>query len=143
MCTCGRRTRYVPSCGIRSISTPPSRASFAGVSVNESNCKVPRASEPTFPALKPEGMYRAPWGGVTFGDVGVIWDSNQGEAELASSAGQLRDHIALSVTELDAWITKLLDERVTLLSQAYPLGSTRAVLVEGSSREQLELVQAR
>jgi catechol 2,3-dioxygenase-like lactoylglutathione lyase family enzyme len=121
----------------------PPRASFGEVGVNESNCQVPRASESTFPALNPEGMYRAPRGGVTFGDVDVMWYPNQGQVALGSSAGQLQDHIALSVTDLDAWILKLCDEGVTLLSESYPLGETRAVMVEGPSREQLELVEVR
>ena len=55
----------------------------------------------------------------------------------------MQDHIALSVGDLDAWVEKLRDEGVTFLEQPYPLGDTRAVMIEGPSREALELVEAR
>ena len=86
-------------------------------------------------------MYRAPRGGVTFGDVDVIWYPNQGESPLGSSAGQLQDHLALSVADLDAWIAKLRGESVSFVSDIYPLGDTRAVMVEGPSREVIELLE--
>ena len=124
------------------LNAPP-RASFGDVDVTEADCKVPRTGEHTFPALTREGMFRAPRGGVTFGDVDLIWYPNQGESPLVSSLGQFQDHLALSVADLDAWITKLKGEDVTLLSDVYPLGDTRAVMLEGPSREGLELVESR
>jgi 4-hydroxyphenylpyruvate dioxygenase-like putative hemolysin len=69
------------------------------------------------------------------------WYANQGEAPLVSSRGQLQDHIALSVSDLDAWADKLRGEGVTLLEPPYPLGATRALMIEGPSREALELVE--
>jgi len=51
------------------------------------------------------------------------------------------DHVALSVTNLDAWVAKLSGEGVKLLRSPYALGDTRAVLVEGPSREAIELVE--
>jgi catechol 2,3-dioxygenase-like lactoylglutathione lyase family enzyme len=116
------------------------RAGFGEVGVSEADCKVARTTERSFPALKPEGMYRAPRGGVTFGDVDLIWYANQGEAPLAPSLGQFQDHLALSVGDLDAWIAKLKGEGVNFLSEVYALGETRAVMIEGPSREGLELV---
>jgi hypothetical protein len=53
------------------------------------------------------------------------------------------DHIALSVTDLDAWIAKLRGEGVRFLEEAYALGDTRAVMIEGPSREALELVEVK
>ena len=73
----------------------------------------------------------------------LIWYANQSDQPLVSSRGQLQDHIALSVTDLDAWIDKLRSEGVTFLEDPYPLGDTRAVMIEGPSREALELVEAR
>jgi 4-hydroxyphenylpyruvate dioxygenase-like putative hemolysin len=55
----------------------------------------------------------------------------------------LQDHIAFSVADLDAWVSKLRDEGVTFLEPPYPLGDTRAVLIEGPSREALELVEVK
>ncbi|MGE0416204.1 MAG: VOC family protein [Acetobacteraceae bacterium] len=121
----------------------PSRASFGDVQVTEADCRVPRTTDRTFPALKPEGMFRAPRGGVTFSDVDIIWYANQEDAPLVSSIGQLQDHFALSVGDLDAWIAKLRAENVTFLSDPYPLGDTRAVMIEGPSREGLELVEVK
>lgn len=43
----------------------------------------------------------------------------------------------------DAWIAKLKSEQVTFLEGPYPLGDTRAVMIEGPSREALELVEVK
>ena len=69
--------------------------------------KVPRGADRTWPALNREGMFRTPRAGVEFGDVVLTWYANQGETPLVSSRGQLQDHFALSVTDLDAWLDKL------------------------------------
>lgn len=110
--------------------------------MTEATCKVERGPERTFPALNPEGMCRTPSAAVVFDDVAFLWYMRQGEEPLVSSRGQLYDHIALSVTDLDAWVAKLRSEGVTFLTEPYPLGDTRAVLIEGPSREALELVES-
>jgi catechol 2,3-dioxygenase-like lactoylglutathione lyase family enzyme len=102
-----------------------------------------RGPDCTWPALNREGMFRTPRAGVEFGDVSMMWYANQGEEPLVSSRGQLQDHIALSVEDLDAWIDKLRREGVKFLEEPYPLGDTRAVMIEGPSREALELVEVR
>jgi catechol 2,3-dioxygenase-like lactoylglutathione lyase family enzyme len=122
------------------LNAPP-RAGWGGVSVTEADCKVARGPDRTWPALNREGMFRTPRAGVEFGDVALIWYANQGDRPLASSLGQLQDHIALSVADLDAWVEKLRGEGVTFLEEPYPLGDTRAVMIEGPSREALELVE--
>ena len=66
-----------------------------------------------------------------------------GDRPLAGSRGQLQDHIALSVANLDAWIDKLRGEGIKFLEEPYELGDTRAVMIEGPSREALELVEVR
>jgi hypothetical protein len=86
-------------------------------------------------------MFRAPAAAVVFGDVALPWYVRQGEQPLVSSRGHVYDHIALSVRDLDAWIAKLRGEGVTFLEEPYALGSTRAVMIEGPSREALELVE--
>jgi catechol 2,3-dioxygenase-like lactoylglutathione lyase family enzyme len=120
----------------------PVRPGFAATTRTEADCKVERGTDRTWPALNPEGMFRTPRAGVEFGDVVLTWYANQGDHPLVSSRDQLQDHIALSVDDLDAWITKLRDEGVTLLEPPYRLGDTRAVMIEGPSREALELVEA-
>jgi hypothetical protein len=51
------------------------------------------------------------------------------------------DHVALSVSDLDAWIAKLQAMKVTFLEKPYKLGDHRAVMIEGPSREAIELVE--
>jgi catechol 2,3-dioxygenase-like lactoylglutathione lyase family enzyme len=108
----------------------------------EADPDQPRGPDRTWPALNREGMFRTPRGGVEFGDVAFFWYANQGETPLAPSQGQLQDHVALAVADLDAWIAKLDGEGVRFLARAYPLGDTRAVMIEGPSREAIELVEA-
>ncbi|MGH9679301.1 MAG: VOC family protein, partial [Candidatus Acidiferrales bacterium] len=106
----------------------------------EANCKVPR-SEPSWPGLEKRGTIRQPSGGVLLGDVTLQWYSNQGDQPLVSPRGHVEDHIGLSVTDLDAWIAKLKREGVKFLSKPYKFGDTRAVMIEGPSRERIELVE--
>jgi 4-hydroxyphenylpyruvate dioxygenase-like putative hemolysin len=73
--------------------------------------------------------------------VAFLWYMRQGDQPLVSRQGHVYDHIALSVTDLDAWIAKLRGEGVTFLTEPYQLGDTRAVMIEGPSREALELVE--
>jgi hypothetical protein len=79
-------------------------------------------------------------GGVTFSDVALSFHIQQDDRPLAPTRGQLYDHIGLSVTDLDAWMAKLRAEHVKFLTKIYKLGDTRAVMIEGPSREALELV---
>ena len=121
----------------------PLRPGYDGTDLTEANCTVSRHPDRTWPALKPEGMFRTPRAGVEFGDVSMMWYANQGDRPLVSPLGQLQDHIGLSVGDLDAWIDKLKGEGVTFLAGPYPLGDTRAVMIEGPSKEALELVEVK
>jgi catechol 2,3-dioxygenase-like lactoylglutathione lyase family enzyme len=118
------------------------RTGWGDLSVTETDCRVPRGLDRTWPALNREGMFRTPRAGVEFGDVALIWYANQGDRPLVSSRGQLQDHIAFSVTDLDQWIEKLHGDGVVFLEQPYALGNSRAVMIEGPSCEALELVEA-
>ena len=121
----------------------PVRAGFPDTDLTETNCRVPRGADRTWPALNREGMFRTPRAGVEFGDVVLTWYANQKSEPLVPSRGQMQDHIGLSVGDLDAWIGKLKGDGVTLLDGPYRLGDTRAVMIEGPSREAIELVEAR
>ena len=123
------------------LNAPQMAGRESPATMTEANCKVTRGRDRTWPALEPGGMFRNPRAAVTFGDVALAWYANQGEKPLASSRGQLYDHIALSVHDLDAWVAKLKGEDVIFLEQPYKLGDTRAVMIEGPSREALELVE--
>jgi hypothetical protein len=107
----------------------------------DANCKVPRP-EKSWPALEREGMVRLP-GGVAFDDVTLNWHIQQDDTPLVSSRGHLADHIGLSVKDLDAWVAKLRREGVTFLMQPYKVGEMRAVVIEGPSKEAVELVEVK
>jgi catechol 2,3-dioxygenase-like lactoylglutathione lyase family enzyme len=109
----------------------------------EANCKVPRGADKTFPALDVDGMHRAPQIPLAFGDVSMGGYTRQSDPSLVSTRGHLADHVGLSVADLDAWIAKLRAENVKFLEQPYKLGDTRAVMIEGPSREALELVEVK
>jgi catechol 2,3-dioxygenase-like lactoylglutathione lyase family enzyme len=106
----------------------------------EADCKVEH-SEHSWPALEKVGTIRQPSASVIFDDVTLNWYVRQGDRPLVSTRGHLADHIALSVSNLDAWVAKLRREGVTFLEQPYKFGDTRAVMIEGPSREALELVE--
>ena len=115
----------------------------AGPQRTEADCKVARGAERGWPALEKEGMYRVPRAGAVFDDVTVTWYMNQGNVPLAPTRGHLADHFGLSVSNLDAWIAKLQRENVTFLRKTYKLGDARAVMIEGPSREAIELVEVK
>jgi catechol 2,3-dioxygenase-like lactoylglutathione lyase family enzyme len=118
----------------------------------ESDCKTPPPADVknnvSWPAIEKGGLLRAPTGGVLFDDVALNWYVNPSYAAgpvkpLAPTRGQLYDHFALSVADLDAWIAKLQKERVKFLGKPYKLGDSRAVMIEGPSREAIELVEVK
>jgi catechol 2,3-dioxygenase-like lactoylglutathione lyase family enzyme len=104
--------------------------------LTESNCKVPRGPHPTWPALERAGLFRTPAAAVEFDDVVLTWYARQGEQPLVGTRGHLYDHI-------DAWVAKLRSEGVKFLEEPYRLGDTRAVMIEGPSREALELIEVK
>ena len=111
--------------------------------LTEADCKVERSPDPTWPALEPQGFIRVPSAGVAFGDVTFPSYMRQDATPLVPTRGHLYDHVALGVTDLDAWVAKLCHEGVTFLEQPYRLGDTRAVMIEGPSLEAIELVEVR
>ena len=119
----------------------PGRAGPAAMT--EANCKVARGADRTWPALDRAGMFREPRAAVIFGDVALTSYPRQSEQPLASPRGHVVDHMGLGVADLDAWIDKLQSEGVNLLEGPYAFGDTRAVMIEGPSREALELVEVR
>jgi len=123
------------------LNAPVFAGRTSSTPLTEATCKVARGPDRTWPALEREGMFRTPAAAVEFGDVALLWYMRQGERPLVSTRGHVSDHIALSVTDLDAWVAKLRGEGVRFLEEPYPLGNTRAVMIEGPSLEALELVE--
>ncbi len=124
------------------LNAPPLPGPAGQNHYTEANCKVPR-SDRSWPALEKGGMIRLPASGVIFDDVTLNWYARQGDRPLVSTRGHLADHIGLSVTNFDAWVAKLHREHLKFLRQPYRLGDTRAVMIEGPSREALELVEVK
>ena len=121
----------------------PVRAGFPDTNLTEDTCRVPRGADRTWPALNREGMFRSPRAGVEFDDVVLTWYANQSSTPLAPSRGQMQDHIGLSVHDLDEWAGKLRNEGVRITEGPHKFGDTRAIMIEGPSREAIALVEAR
>src|SRR5262249_10170241 len=101
------------------LAATPVAGRSAASPLTEETCKVARGPERSWPSLTREGTFRTPTAAVTFGDVMLTWYMRQGDTPLAPSRGQLYDHIALRVSDLDAWAAKLKAEGVTFLQQPY------------------------
>ena len=127
----------------RHLNAPVMPGRESATPLTEANCKVPRGADRTWPSLTREGMYRSPRAAVTFSDVALMWYPKQDERVLESSRGNIVDHIGLGVSDLDAWIAKLTGEGIEILEGPYALGDPRALMIEGPSREALELVEVR
>jgi hypothetical protein len=120
----------------------PARAGRGGAPTPvyaEATCKVPK-SEPSFPSVEKVGTKRQPGGGAAFGPISLNWFVSQSDTPLAPTRGQLVDHIAVSVPTLDPWIAKLKAENVTFLQPPYKFGDLRAIMIEGPSRESIEII---
>jgi catechol 2,3-dioxygenase-like lactoylglutathione lyase family enzyme len=130
------------------LNATPRAAGRGGAAVpapapTPATCKVPRAEEQSWPSLTQNGTYRAPTGGVSFSGLAINWYPNQTGKPLLPTSGRLMDHVGLAVADLDAWVAKLRGEGVAILRPTYTVGSTRAVLIEGPSREAIELVEVK
>jgi hypothetical protein len=126
--------------GVADIGRGPAQ----GAIPSEADCRVSRDLEVSWPSTYTSGHHRIPPPQlVYFGDVTLRWYMNQEARPLASTRGQLMDHIALRVNDLDAWIGKLKRESVKFLEQPYTFGNGRAVMIEGPSLEAIELVETK
>ena len=138
----------VPLPPIQPTITIRSEREFQNSLRTETGCQVAFYNERgravatrVWPALQREGLLLNPRGTATFGDVQLNWHIRQTDQPLVSTRGHVMDHVALSVANLDAWVAKLRAENVRFLEQEYRLGGTRAVMIEGPSREAIELVE--
>ncbi len=125
------------------LSAALPQAAAAAPPRTQANCKEARGAERTWPALDKQGMFRTPAAGVIFGDVAMNWYMRQTDKPFIPTRGHVMDHVALSVSNLDAWVAKLRRENVRFLAETYRLGDTRAVMIEGPSREAIEIVEVK
>jgi hypothetical protein len=138
----GGRGQGPPAGGGRGAGPAGGRGPAPSAPTSEADCQVTRSSDLSWPSIYKRGHYRVPAAqSVYFDDVQLRWYMNQEDRPLSSTRGQLMDHIAVGVTDLDAWIAKLKSEGVTFLEQPYKFGDTRAVMIEGPSREALEIIE--
>ena len=123
------------------LGATPRRGPAPSAPLTAENCKTPRGAEPSWPSLDLRGTYRFPTAGVSFDDVAMNWYMNQTDRPLAPTIGHLMDHVSLSVSALDSWIAKLKADGIVFLKEPYRIGATRAVMIEGPSREAIELIE--
>jgi catechol 2,3-dioxygenase-like lactoylglutathione lyase family enzyme len=128
---------------MKHLNAPVAAGRTSATPLTEADCRVPRGPEPSWPAMEKDGLYRVPRAAVEFSDVMLTWYANQNDTPLAPTRGHLYDHIGLAVADLDAWMAKLRREGVTVLKPPHPLGDIRALMIEGPSREAIELVEIR
>jgi catechol 2,3-dioxygenase-like lactoylglutathione lyase family enzyme len=131
----------------------PARTPAAGQVVRTAeSCAVERGPDRTLPALDWNGMFRTPGVQTTvFGDVSLFFYMNQGGTPAGPTRGHLMDHFAVGVADLDAWIAKLKAEKVAFLEELYVLSAPsapsvaglRAIMIEGPSREAIEIVEVK
>jgi catechol 2,3-dioxygenase-like lactoylglutathione lyase family enzyme len=105
-------------------------------------CKQPYGP-PTFPSPTKNGWLRSPTAVVRFDDVAFYIIPKQGSGPLAPTRGQGIDHMGLSVSDLDAMVTKLRGEGVKFLEQPHPWGNTRAAMIEGPDSVSIEIVEVK
>lgn len=93
-----------------------------------------------FPSLERAGTIRSPAATVVHGSGSISFYPRQGDAPLVPSRGQVLDHVAFAVDDLDAWEAHLETLGVAILRRA-PFGEGRSLLLEGPDGLALELVQ--
>jgi catechol 2,3-dioxygenase-like lactoylglutathione lyase family enzyme len=92
---------------------------------------------------EPLAVIRSPAATVRFDDISLIIYPRQRPGSLVSSAGQVVDHLALSVSDLPATLTRLEAAGVKVLRGVHPFGSGpgKAALIEGPDSIVIELVE--
>jgi hypothetical protein len=104
----------------------------------EGPCEVPYGAP-----SEPLAVIRSPAATVRFDDISLIIYPRQRPGSLVSSAGHVVDHLALSVSDLPATLTRLEAAGVKVLRGVHPFGSGpgKAALIEGPDSIVIELVE--
>jgi catechol 2,3-dioxygenase-like lactoylglutathione lyase family enzyme len=136
---------YVEQLG---MELPPTRDS-SGVETPRplwDPCDVPYG-EAGWPALEPIGTIRQPSGGVRFGNGSMSWYPRQCVSDrcgrdqpLVPSHGQALDHVAFTVENLDALMSRLRAANVKVIDGPYKFGDARAFMIEDPDGLSIELI---
>ena len=133
------------------MELPPARDSSGKESPRApwNPCEV-QYGEAGWPSLEPIGTIRQPQGSVRFGNGTMSWYPRQcvgtrcgREQKLVPSRGQVLDHVAFEVDDLDAVYAQLRRDGVKILEMPHPFGTTRAFMIEDPDGLAIELVAAR
>jgi len=105
--------------------------------------------EAGWPSLEPIGTIRQPSGNVRFSNGTMSWYPRQcvngrcgRDEKLVPSRGQVLDHVAFLVEDLDGLYTKLRREGVKVIEAPHAFGDTRAFMIEDLDGLAIELVAA-
>ena len=132
------------------MELPPMRDSSGKESPRApwSPCDV-KYGEAGWPSLEPIGTIRQPSGNVRFGNGTMSWYPRQcingrcgRDEKLVPSRGQVLDHVAFVVEDLDGLYTKLRREGVKMIEAPHAFGDTRAFMIEDLDGLAIELVAA-
>jgi catechol 2,3-dioxygenase-like lactoylglutathione lyase family enzyme len=105
------------------------------------DCQRPY-EEITWPALDKIGMVRNPAGSVPVSDmVSILIRPRHGP--YVSPRGQVVDHFALSVPDLDATVARLKSEGVKVTQDIHQWGTMHAAMIEGPDLVAIELVEVK
>ncbi len=128
---------YTTRLGIGAGVAGPGR----GAPITADNCKRPY-EEVTWPAFDRIGMVRNPAGAVLVSDMASILIRPR-HGPYVSPRGQIVDHVALSVPDLDATIARLRGEGVRVTEEIHAWGAMRAAMIEGPDLVAIELVEVK
>jgi predicted enzyme related to lactoylglutathione lyase len=100
-------------------------------------CEVPFAAP-----SEPLGVIRSPAATVRIGNISLIIYPRQRPGKLASPRGHAVDHIAVTVSDLDAMLERLAKSGVKILEKPHGFGNSRsrAAMIEGPDSIAIELV---
>ena len=112
-----------------------------GAPITAENCKRPY-EEVTWPAFDRIGMVRNPAGAVAVSDMASILIRPR-HGPYVSPRGQVVDHFALSVPDLDAAVARLKREGVRVTEEIHAWGTLRAAMIEGPDLVAIELVEVK
>jgi catechol 2,3-dioxygenase-like lactoylglutathione lyase family enzyme len=136
---------YVETLG---MSLPPIRNEDGSAAPRPPHepCEAPRG-QAGWPSLEPIGTLRQPRAGVVHGNGNMSWYPRQcvdgrcrEDRPLVPSRGQVLDHIAFRVEDVEAWHTWLRSWGVVVLEAPHPFDAGRAIMIEGPDGLAIELV---